>query len=113
MAQPEKKVKDAIKRTLSKLWPDVFQIMVVPGGFGKNGLPDHIACAPVTITQDMVGETHGMFIGIEAKTETGKLKGIQAVRIAEIFKAGGFASVIFGEAKIPDLEAILKKHFKL
>jgi len=113
MAQLEEKTKKAIKAVLQDIWPDVFQIMVVPGGFGKNGIPDHLACVPVTITQDMVGEEYGMFIGIEAKQVKGKVKGIQAVRLAEIMKAGGFGAVVFGVEDIDKLKLQLKRNFKL
>lgn len=33
------------------------------------GTPDLIACMPVKITKDMVGETFGLFCGIEVKRD--------------------------------------------
>lgn len=75
--------------------------MVVPTGFTKAGIPDHIFCCPVVITPDMVGKTMGMFVAVEAKTETGKVKGIQKVRITEIIKAGGVAHIVRGIDQIP------------
>ncbi len=111
MSQPEDKTKKAISKLLNKLWPDCFQLMVVPGGFGKNGIPDHLACVPVKVTQSMVGKTYGMFIGVEAKTEKGKTKGIQHVRIAEIIKSGGFGAIQYGP-DVAELESKLIKNFK-
>ncbi len=77
--------------------------MVVPGGFGKAGIPDHIFCCPVTITPDMVGKTYGMFVAVEAKTETGKATGLQKVRIAEITKAAGLTAIVHGIEDLPKL----------
>lgn len=77
--------------------------MVVPGGFGKAGIPDHLFCCPVVITEDMVGKTYGMFVAVEAKTETGQTSGIQKLRIAEITKAGGLATVVHGIDELPKL----------
>jgi phosphoribosylformylglycinamidine (FGAM) synthase-like amidotransferase family enzyme len=113
MAQPEDKVKKAIKKVIDELFPDNFHLMVVPGGFGARGIPDHIACVPVTITQDMVGKQYGMFISAEAKTLTGKPKGIQLVRLAEIVKAGGVGALVYGEEGAAEFDKQLRKRFCL
>lgn len=113
MAQKEEKTKTAIKKAINELWPVNFQLMVVPGGFGKNGIPDHLACVPVTITPEMVGKTYGMFIAVEAKTETGTFKGIQQVRVAEIIKASGFAQVVYGRDAVVELKQQLEARFRL
>jgi len=112
-SQPEDKVKKAIRKVLDELFPDNFHLMVVPGGFGERGIPDHIVCAPVTITQDMVGKEYGMFLGIEAKTLVGKPKGIQLVKLAEIIKAAGFGQLVYGEEGVVTLEEILRSRFCL
>lgn len=83
--------------------PNSFELMVVPGGFSKAGIPDHLFCCPVEITPDMVGKTMGMFVAVEAKTATGKTSGIQKLRLAEITKAGGLASVVHGIDELPKL----------
>ena len=113
MAQPEAKTKAAIKKAINELWPVNFQLMAVPAGFGTNGIPDHLACVPVKVTQEMVGKTYGMFIAVEAKTETGKTKGIQHVRIAEIIKADGFCQIVYGVDQTVSLKAKLEQRFCL
>ena len=113
MSQPEAKTKEAIKDVIDGLWPVNFHLMPVAGLFGKNGIPDHLACVPVIITQEMVGKSYGMFVGVEAKTETGKFKGIQKVRCAEIIKADGFAQVVFGPEGAVKLKQQLMKRFEL
>ena len=113
MAQPEAKTKNAITKVIDELWPVNFQLMVVPGGFGKNGIPDHMACVPVTITPDMVGKSFGMFIAAEAKTETGTTKGIQHVRIAEIIAADGFCQIVYGPDQVVSFKEALENRFCL
>lgn len=113
MAQLEAKTKEAIKALLDELWPVNFQLMPVAGLFGKNGIPDHLACVPVTITQDMVGKSYGMMLGIEAKTKDGVFKGIQKVRCGEIIAADGFAQVVYGPEGAEKLKRQLMKRFRL
>jgi ribosomal protein S19 len=72
MAQtPEGRVKDKIKAWLRSR--GIWFFMPVTGGYGRNGVHDFVCCAPVLITQEMVGKTVGMFLTIETKAE-GKLK---------------------------------------
>jgi hypothetical protein len=113
VAQPEAKVKAAIKAAIFKIWPQAWHLMVVPTGFGVGGVPDHLACVPVTITQEMVGKQYGMFIGVEAKTITGKLRGLQRIQIAKIVAADGFCTVTYGVDGVEDLETQLRKRFHL
>lgn len=109
----EKATKDDIKVLLTDLWPDVWQIMVVPGGFGTSGVPDHLACAPVVITPEMVGKTYGMFVGIEAKKPKGKFSGLQRIQVADIVRAGGFGQITKGVAQVSQLEEQLRNRFCL
>ena len=111
MAQKEDKTKKAITAVIDELWPVNFQLMVVPGGFGKNGIPDHMACVPVVITPDMVGKTYGMFIAAEAKTDVGTTKGIQHVRIAQITKSDGFCHIVYGPDQVITFKTALKDRF--
>lgn len=106
-------MKKEISKLVHKLIPNSFELMVVPGGFGKKGIPDHLFCCPVTVTPDMVGKTMGMFVAVEAKTETGKATGIQKVRIAEIIKAGGVAQIVHGIDQLPRLGWTLVDVFNL
>lgn len=115
MAQKEDKTKKAITKVINELWPVNFQLMVVPGGFGKNGIPDHMACVPVIITPDMVGKSYGMFVAVEAKRPKpeGTTKGIQHVRIAEIIAADGFCQITYGPDQAVRLKDSLINRFSL
>ena len=97
MATPEGKVKNQIKSWIKKNIPDTWHFLPVSNGMGKHGICDFIMCVPRTITQDMVGSSIGMFVGIEAKTETGRLSKYQEVVIGEIRDASGMAFVIKGK----------------
>ena len=39
----------------------------VQTGLGTAGIPDRVGCVPVRITQDMVGQTFGLFVAVECK----------------------------------------------
>ena len=105
MAQLEDKTKKAVKAALLELSPIVYQFMPSAAFGGRKGVPDHIACLPVEITQEMVGQTFGAFIGVESKTLTGKLHGLQPLNIAQIIAAGGFCQVVYS----PEGAEILKQ----
>lgn len=62
---PEGKVKKALRKTLTA--HGAWHYMPVQNGMGCVGIPDIIACVPVTITEDMVGKRVGLFLGLEAK----------------------------------------------
>lgn len=68
---PEGKVKQAVKKELVKA--DAWHYMPVQNGMGTVGIPDLIACVPVTITPSMVGKTIGVFFAVETKAP-GKIK---------------------------------------
>ena len=93
---PEKKVKQKVKAWLYSTFPSLFEFMPVSNGMGKHGIPDHVACVPVTVTEDMVGDVIGVFVGIEAKTSVGKLSKHQERRLEEIANAGGIVEVVYG-----------------
>jgi len=94
---PEGKVKAKVKKWLYATFPDVFTFMPVSNGMGTHGIPDHIACVPVEVTQDMVGPTLGVFVGIEAKTVIGKLSKHQERRLADITDPGGILEGGYGK----------------
>ena len=62
----------------------------------KSGTPDIIACVPVEITQDMVGQTYGLFMGIEVKQPGKHPSKLQTYQIRKIHEAGGMAQVSYG-----------------
>ena len=113
MAQLEKDVKKKIKALILKLWPNAWHLMVVPGGFGTGGVPDHLAGVPIIITPEMVGKTYAMLVAVEAKAEGRPLRGLQRITIAKIIKIGGFAAVVKGVGEVAQLEKNLRRVFCL
>ena len=113
MAQPEDKTKKAVKKALLELSPLVYQFMPSAAFGGKKGVPDHIACLPVVITQEMVGTTIGAFVGVESKFGEGKLHGLQPLNIAQIIAAGGFSQVVYSPKGAELLKQQIKERFKL
>ena len=106
---PEGKVKKEIKALLKS--EQCYYYMVVPCGFSSVGVPYFVCCIPVTITQDMVGKTLGVFGGIEAKAK-GKLKNTtpnQKKALNEIHAAGGMAIVTETASFAKDCIDLLKK----
>lgn len=75
MTTPEGMIKRQIKDYLDSI--DAFWSMVAGGAYSKPGDPDMIACVD------------GMYVGIEAKTPTGRQSNIQKMRQREIERAGG------------------------
>ena len=88
---PEGRVKDAIKKMLKAAgW---YWFMPVSNGLGKHGIPDIIACKPTVVTQDMVGQRVGLFVGIECKApgKLGTVTPLQERELKAIEAAGGIA----------------------
>lgn len=75
-------------------------------GYGKSGVPDIVACVPMTITADMVGMRVGVFTSIEVKREDKKPTKLQDARMDEIKYSGGFAIWGTAERVIPILKAL-------
>ena len=65
------------------------------GMYGTAGIPDVICCY------------HGRFIGLEVKTEKGKLTKLQEITIREIVKAGGTA------VKVTSVEEVKREIAKI
>lgn len=90
---PEARVKEKIKKLLKA--HEVWHFLPVSNGLGKHGIPDFICCAPTTITENMVGQKIGMFVGIEAKaTDNHSPTERQAICLREIHTANGAALVV-------------------
>ena len=58
-----------------------------------TGGSDIIGIRPTVITQDMVGQTVGVFLADEVKTKTGRAKKEQLIFIEAVNKAGGIAGI--------------------
>ena len=67
MSTPEGRVKSKLKKYLKD--KGILYFMPVSNGMGTHGVSDFIACVPVEITADMVGQKMGVFTAIEAKAE--------------------------------------------
>lgn len=71
-------------------------------GLGEGGIPDRVGCVPVLITSDMVGQTIGLFVGLESKRpgrtneKNGGASDRQAEKLIEIAEASGLAYVVDG-----------------
>ena len=106
-------VKDRIiKPALKELGAWIF--MPVQTGMGNRGVPDFVTCVPVEITPDMVGNTVGMFVAIEAKAPN-KRKNVSAhqeEQISKIIAATGVAEVVHDKESMALVkEGILKKQY--
>jgi hypothetical protein len=61
----------------------------------RNGVPDILVCQPVEITPDMVGQTLGVFCGIEMKQIGETVSRLQVKHIQQIEEAGGRSGVAY------------------
>lgn len=77
---PEKKVKEATKKTI--LNQGGYMFYPVMNGMGTNGIPDIVACCD------------GYFAGIETKAGKNKPTKLQLIQLRKIYEAGGTALVI-------------------
>lgn len=72
---PEGKVKAQIKELLKR--HGVWFCMPLGQAYGRAGVPDFLCCV------------HGKFVGVEAKSATGKQTALQKLEGARIREAGG------------------------
>ncbi len=96
------KSENDVKKKIIKPWLDslgAWHFMPVSNGMGKHGVPDHIACVPVTITKEMVGMKIGLFVAPEAKAPDKKhnASSNQISQMRQIDQAGGITGVISSE----------------
>lgn len=69
-------------------------------GIANPGGSDLIGIRPVTITEDMVGQTIGQFVAVECKTAKGRTSKEQDVFLDFVKRAGGHAIVARSEEDI-------------
>ena len=105
---PEGKIKEQIGKALTLLGAWFFK--PVSKGYGRSGIPDFIACVPVTITRDMVGQRVGLFVGIETKAEGGTPTAWQDKELAAIESAYGLSILAVGPKHLDALASGLRRH---
>lgn len=98
---PEGRVKDAIRKAFKEHHPEAFYFLPASGVMGSNGIPDFVCCVPMEITQDMVGQSVGVFAGVEAKTMKGKVSDLQRAKLAAIAEAHGIAALVWSSDEAP------------
>ena len=106
---PEGRVKDKVKKVLKR--EAVWFYMPVQNGMGVVGIPDIVGCIPMRITEDMVGKTVGVFMGIETKAP-GKEKNTTANQknnLEGIARCGGVALVTDNTERVEDMLLSLAK----
>ena len=96
MSTPEGKVKAKFRQWMKREYAAAWIYSPVSNGMGKHGIPDFICCVPCVITQDMVGKQVGLFAGVETKAQAGVVAPLQALQIAKIREADGYADVVRG-----------------
>ena len=105
---PEGKVKKAVKAVFAD--NEIWYYMPVQNGMGTVGIPDLVACAPITITEEMVGMRIGVFVAVETKAP-GKEKNTTANQknvLRGISNAGGEAIVTDNTSRVLDALGSLK-----
>lgn len=113
LIETENDVKALVKKTLDshKAW----SYAPIQTGMGAHGIPDRIACVPVKITPEMVGQTVGLFVGVEAKRpgrrgeKNAGATGQQINQLREIIDAGGVAMLVDGQDDVDFLGGFLKR----
>lgn len=85
-----------VKKRMKEIFGSIgaWWFMYVPVGYGKSGIPDFIACVPVTITPDMVGKTYGFFFAPEAKFDSDRPSPMQAVQMGQIKDSHGVTFIV-------------------
>lgn len=77
---------------------DVLVLDARPIDFGLcSGSADLVGIRPVVITEDMVGQTLGVFVGVEVKTKTGRVDQKQDHWRDFVKNAGGVAIIARSE----------------
>lgn len=113
LIETENDVKALVKKMLDshKAW----SYAPIQNGMGAHGIPDRIACVPVTVTEAMVGQTVGLFVGIEAKRpgrrgeKNAGATGQQINQLREIIDAGGVGMLVDGQEDIAFLDGFFER----
>lgn len=107
MATPESKVKRVVKDSLAGL--NAWSFAPVSNGMGVHGIPDRIACVPITVTPEMVGARIGLFVAVECKAP-GKLGTVTPLQQRQLdgIRAAGGVGIVFDQTNCDALWLALK-----
>lgn len=108
-AEAEDAIKKGTKQILAEEAPEAWYYMPVQSPYGTHGIPDFVACVPVTITPQMVGQRVGLFVTVETKADDNGLSPNQVTVNDEIAKAGGFNHVTTGRKGLAALRRWFQK----
>lgn len=113
MSTPEGTNKNRVRSLLDTEYASAFYYMPVHMIYGKSGLPDFVCSIPMVITQRMVGETVGLFVGIETKGVESSIRPLQNVRREEILNSSGIVEICLNtDASFERMKASLEQRFK-
>jgi hypothetical protein len=106
-----------VKKLVKKVFDDAgaWSYAPIQTGMGAHGIPDRVGCVPVTITPEMVGQTFGLFVAVEAKRpgrrgeKNAGATGQQVEQLRGIIDAGGVAILADGEDDAAWLGAEIKR----
>lgn len=107
LIENENDVKVLVKKAFDSL--GAWSYAPIQTGMGVHGIPDRIACVPVKITPEMVGQTVGLFAAVESKRpgrrgeKNAGATGQQVDQLEGIIAAGGVAMLCDGEADVDRL----------
>ena len=98
MPGPEAIVKTWIRTKLKKALPDIYIANIHQSMYSSKGIPDLLLCY------------NGRFVGLEVKTDKGRLSKLQELELNKIRMAKGIAIVIYGkdEVKLNKLVEMLR-----
>jgi hypothetical protein len=111
LIETENDVKALVKKVFEQA--AAWSYAPIQTGMGVHGIPDRVACVPVTITREMVGKRVGLFVAVEAKApgrrreKLGGASGAQANIMREIIDAGGVAMLADGKPDADFLAGVL------
>lgn len=94
-----------VKKLVKKVFDDAgaWSYAPIQTGMGAHGIPDRVGCVPVTITPEMVGQTFGLFVAVEAKRpgrrgeKNAGATGQQVEQLQGILDAKGIAALVDGK----------------
>ena len=88
MPGPEASVKTWVRNYLNRKLPGIYIANIHQSMYSHKGIPDLVLCYS------------GKFVGLEVKTEQGRLSKLQEIELGKIKAAGGESIVIYGKDQI-------------